>query len=122
MTDIRRLKKALLGGSPVMLRGQLEWVKGKQGPRENKRCSKDGLEISVIPISTESNSSAKWIDKAKFAYISRNGSNRPVYATVSEYQVLGPSSEIPMVPKLEISQDSIDKVKSKTHTAMVWVC
>ena len=92
--DIRKLKKALSVGPHMMLRDQLDLANAKQGPHERKRCSGDGVAISVIPVNTESNSLAKRIYSEIFVYIAWNGAGRPLYATVSEYQIFAPSSDV----------------------------
>ena len=62
-----------MDGPRVVLLGQLESVRAKQGPSEHKRCSKDGLVISIIPVNAESNRLANRIESDKFVYIARNG-------------------------------------------------
>ena len=120
MDDLRKLKKKLLAGSLVRLREQLEVVKAKQGPHEHKRCSEHGLVISVVSTDCEPNNLTRWIDAKKYVYITRDGNPHPEYATVSEYQVIDPSSEVSEIPKLEISKETLEEVKTKSKHALAW--
>ena len=120
MDDLRKLKKKLLAGSLVRLREQLEIVKVKQGPRERKRCSDHGLVISVASTDFEPNNTTRWIDAKKYVYIARDGNPHPEYATVSEYQMVDPSSEVSEMPKFEIPKETLEMVKTKSQHALAW--
>ena len=53
-------------------------------------------------------------------YILRNGSHRPKYATVSEYQYLSVPNATSLVPKLEISPQLVENAKSRASVTVAW--
>ena len=118
--SLRKMKNNLLDGATLLLRHHLETVKVVTGPYEHKRCSDKGLVISVKLQGDQPGNLAKWIDKEKYVYVIRNGSQHPKYAKVSEYQYCDPTTEVSAVPKLEISAETAEAVKSKARTAVVW--
>ena len=119
--ELRKLKHALVDGAVVILREQLEKTQVKQGPREHKRVYDEGLVISVAPYESESNNLAKWIENKKYAFISRGGSTHPEYPTVSSYLAVDTEKgSVSTVPKLEISQETIDMVENKSLNAALW--
>ena len=90
--NLRKLKHQLLDGATLVLRHHMETVKVVTGPYDHKRCSDNGLVISVQLAGDQTGNLAKWIDKEKFVYIIRNGSQHPKYPTVSEYHFHDPTT------------------------------
>ena len=99
-SNLRKLKKELKDGTQVLLRNQPATVRATHGKQGRKRRTEDGLVLNVIPVDATSNDLANQIVSEKFAYVSRNGISRPLFATFSGYQILSPMTSVGDQPRV----------------------
>ena len=109
-SNIRKIEQTLRDGAPSIWRNQLGTVLAKQRQEGRKRCAKDGMVLSFMLVNDESNNLDKQIVSGEFVYISRNGSNGPLYAAGSEYRILAPRTSVTFLPMVEISDEVSRKV------------
>ena len=119
---IREIKKSLQDGTKEILRHRRDTARDKQGHQVQKRCAKDGMALIVIPVHDESDNLDKRIVSEKFAYIARNGENRPLYAPVSEYQIPPPMTSVATLTNARISgeEEAMKSTVSSAQPALTW--